>query len=142
MYGRWRALSAPTYSMLETLRQLEVELDGRDLPASGRWRRGRARDLGGVEGAPTLVDDRVVDAGVLQGGARSASVAPSHSSSRPEAFPRPGGQLGVEVVEPEVAAAGRSTKRQQAGQLGLHLLAGAEDVGVVLGHAPHPRQAR
>ena len=51
-----------------------------------------------------------------------------------------GGQLEVEVVEPEVPQ-----ERQHEGQRGVelvgHLLTGAEEVGVVLGHPPHPGQA-
>ena len=72
---------------------------------------------------------------------RSASVASSHSSSAPDGLARRlGRQLEVEVVEPEVAQQVED-EVQRADELGVHLLAGAEDVGVVLGHAPHPGQA-
>ena len=46
----------------------------------------------------------------------------------------------VEVVEPVVAQQVED-EVQRPHELGVHLLAGAEDVGVVLGHAPHPGQA-
>ena len=71
---------------------------------------------------------------------RSASVATSQSSSEPDRLARRlGRQLEVEVVEPVVAQEVEH-EVQGADQLGVHLLAGAEDVGVVLGHAAHPGQ--
>ena len=51
-----------------------------------------------------------------------------------------GRQLEVEVLEAEVAQQVEHEAQKRV-ELGAHLLAGAEDVGVVLRHAPHPGEA-
>ena len=58
MIGRWRSLSAPTYSMLEALRQLEVELDGGHLPRAADGVARLHGDLRAVERAAARVHAR------------------------------------------------------------------------------------
>ena len=68
-------------------------------------------------------------------------MASSHSSSRADRLARRlRRQLEVEVVE-AVVASRSSTKSSSEASSSRHVLLGREDVGVVLRHAPHPREA-
>ncbi len=68
-------------------------------------------------------------------------MATAQSSSEPTALPSGlGRQLQVELVEPEVAQQVED-EAQRAHELAVHLLGGAEDVRIVLGHAPDAGQA-
>ena len=73
--------------------------------------------------------------------ARRASVARSHSSGLADELLGPGGQFGFELGESE-RPQDPQHERQQAGQLGASCSRRAEDVGVVLGDAADPQQAR
>ena len=56
MIGRWRALSAPTYSIPKRCGKLEVQLDGRHLVGPADGVAGLDGDLRSVERSPALVE--------------------------------------------------------------------------------------
>ena len=94
--------------------------------------------FGPVEGAAALVEDQVEVHGQRRPTERLGGLLPLLVGAHRLALGS-GGQLEVEVVEPEVAEQGEH-EAQGGVQLVGHLVAGAEDVGVVLGHAPDPGQ--
>ena len=123
----------------EPLRRLEVELDGGHLVRSTDRVSCLDRDLGAVEGATPLIEHERqagslghLSQGVL--GNLPLLVGPCRLARRL------GGQLKVEVVESELSKQVEH-EREDARELGLHLLWRTEDVGVVLGHAAHPGEA-
>ena len=132
------AVVGPDVLHLEALRELEVQLDGGHLvgPADGVL--GLHGDLRPVEGAATLVEDQVEVHGPGGRPEGLGGFVPLLDRAHRLAL-GPGGQLEVEVVEPEVTQQGQD-EVQRGVELVDHLLAGAEDVGVVLGHAPDPGQ--
>ncbi len=120
---------------VEQVRELEVHLEGRKLPAAVERVLDVHVDLRGVEGTLAL-GDRERDAGSLQ--------RPAERLGRPVPLLRladellgPGGQLGLELGDAE-GPQNLEDELQQAGQLGLQLVGHDEDVGVVLGEAPDP----
>ena len=122
---------------VEALGHLEVQLDGAALPGPAQGVGQVEVQLGAVEGAVAGVEDEVL-AHLLDGGLEGllrkvpdlliAHVVLGH-----------GGQLdlvgqaegGVDLIE----------DLHHALDLVLHLVGGHEDVGIVLGEAPHPEQA-
>ncbi len=123
----------------EALRQLEVELHRRHLPGAADGVAGLHRDLRAVEGAATLVHDEL-QAHFEGGGAQRLGGHLPVLVRADGLAGRLGRQLEVELVE-AVVAQQVEDEVHRADELGVHLLAGAEDVRVVLGHAPHAGQA-
>ena len=133
MIGRCRSLSAPTYSRLEALRHLEVELDGRQLPGAPDGVAGLHRDLRAVERAAALVDHEL-EAGCLADRAERFGRLVPLLVGADRLARRLRRQLEVEVVE-AVVAQQREHELERGRHLGDRLLARAEDVRVVLGEA-------
>ena len=124
---------------LEALRRLEVELDGGHLPRAADGVSGLHRDLGAVERPAALVEHQFEALGLADLAERLGRLLPLLVG--PDGLLlRLGRQLEVEVVE-AVVAQQTEHELEQRGQLVGHLLRGAEDVGVVLRHAPHPGEA-
>ena len=123
----------------EALRELEVELDGRHLPRAPDGVAGLDGDLRAVERAAALVEDELEVLGGRGPAERLGGLVPLlHRADRLRRWP--GGQLEVEVRQ---AVVGEQVQHevQQRDELALHVLLRGEDVGVVLGHAPHPGEA-
>ncbi len=123
---------------LEALRELEVELDRRHLPGAADGVARLHRDLGAVERTAALVHHQVELRVDRDGAERLDRLVPLVVGADRLAL-RLGRQLEVEVVE-AVVAQDAEHELERAGQLGDDLLARAEDVRVVLGHAPHARE--
>ena len=124
---------------LEALRQVEVELDGRDLPGAADGVAGLHRDLRAVEGGAARIVDELEVGFLGDLGERVGGLLPDLVGA--DVLVRVlGGQLEVEVGQAKVLEQVQH-EGEQAGELVLHLLAGAVDVGVVLGEAAHAGQA-
>lgn len=125
----------PGVLQAEAVRELEVDLQRRHLPAAADRVADVHVDLGRVEGALAFGHDVVEARGVqrlLQGG---LGLIPLLYSA--DKLLRTGRELRLELGQPEGAQQAQD-ELEQAGQLAGELLTGAEDMGVVLGDAPHP----
>ncbi len=124
---------------LEPLREVEVVLDGRQLPAAADGVAHVDVDLRPVEGRVALLD-LVLEALLLQRGAqRGGGGLPRRLA--PDRLERvAGGEVGDELLEPE-GPQDRQHEAEQPADLAVGLLGGAEDVGVVLGEAADAEQA-
>ena len=111
----------------------------RQLPVAADGVARLHRDLRPVEGAAALVHDEVETLLDGRDAQRLGRLVPLLFGAD-RLLLGLGRQLEVEVVEPVVAQQVEH-EAQQALDLVAHLLLGGEDVGVVLGHAPHPGEA-
>ena len=128
----------PDVSQAEPLWQVEVELDGRDLPLASDGVSDVDVDLGAVECAAALVDlvvDPPVDEGRPQ---RLRGELPLLGF--PDGLVGPGRQHDVVFCEAE-AAEKEESQVEYAVYLVHNLVRPAEDVGVVLRHAANAQQA-
>ena len=122
---------------LEALGELAVQLDGAALPGAAQGVGQVEVQLGSVEGAVTLVDDKLLAHGG-DGGFQDVLIALPLLHGADVVLGH-GGQLdGVAQAEDGVHLV-----KEPDGLLNhvLHLLPGHEDVGVVLVEAAHPEQA-
>ena len=122
----------------EELRQLEVDLDGGQLPRAADGVARLHRDLGPVERAATLVEHQV-QVLLLRGLPEALGRLGPVLVRADRLILRLRRQLQVELAQPVVAQE-RQHEPQQRLQLLRHLLAAAEDVRIVLRHAAHPRE--
>ena len=122
---------------VQALRLLAVELDRPHLPRAAE-RVGHVQvDLRAVEGAVARVEHVLEPAPVERGLQRRLGEVPLLLGA--ELVVGPGRELEVRVEPEEVVEVLRVV--EAAEDLVLDLLAGAEDVRVVLGHVPDPGQA-
>ena len=136
---RWGWLSGADVLELEALGQVEVHLEGRQLPAAADGVLDVDVDLGAVEGAAALVDG-VLQLLLLEGRAQGlGGLVPLVVAAHGLALGL-GGEAGREVVEAE-GPQDRDDEVEQADQLVLDLVPRAEDVAVVLGEAPDAHEA-
>ena len=96
------------------------------------------RDLGSVERSATLVEHQLEALAPGDVGQDRLGLGPLRVAAHGLAL-GPRRELEVEVAQAEVAQQVQH-ELQQARELLGHLLSGAEDVRVVLGHAAHPRE--
>ena len=123
----------------EPLREVEVQLDGGELPGTADGVGDVDIDLRPVEGAAALVD-HVVKAGRLQGGPQAVGRHLPEGLLPHRLVLRSGRELGLEVLEAEGPQHAEG-ELQQRGQLVGDLLGRAEDVAVVLCEAPASHEA-
>jgi hypothetical protein len=123
----------------EALRELEVELDGRHLPGAPDGVARLHRHLGAVEGTPALVHHQF-ELGIERDGPQGFGGLSPFLVGADRFARRLRRELEVEVGE-AVVAQEVEHELERVGELGHDLFACAEDVRVVLGHAPHPREA-
>ena len=122
----------------EPARLLEVDLERGQLPAAADRVLDVHVDLGCVERALALGDD-VRQAGLVQRVLqRGLGLVPVGDLA--DELLRPGRQLCLELGQ-AVVAEQADDEVEQAGQLVVQLLGGAEDVRVVLGEAARPGEA-
>ena len=124
---------------LEALGQLVVELDRAELPRAPHEVLDLEVDLGRVEGALARVR-REGDAVLLEHAAQRRLRRASQVSAVPTAFAGRRRELDRHLVEAEHAV-DLADATDHAHHLGLDLVLGAEDVGVVLAERAHARQA-
>ena len=123
---------------VEALRHLEVELNRRELPGTADRVPRLHRDLRAVERSPALVHDQLqahLERGESQG---FGGLVPLGVGTHRLALGLRG-ELEIEVFE-SVLTEHVEHEDEQRPQLVAHLLLRAEDVRVVLGHAPHTRE--
>ncbi|MPM33813.1 hypothetical protein SDC9_80394 [bioreactor metagenome] len=124
---------------VEQARLEEVQLDGRHLPGAPDRVLGLDRDLRAVERGAARVVHQLQPGGMGDLGERTGRLLPGRVVA--DGLLRvTGRQLQVEVIEAIVLEQVQD-EGEQAGQLVLHLLAGAVDVRVVLGEAAGPGEA-
>ena len=123
----------------KSLRHVEVQLDGGHLPAAPQRVTHLYRDLGSVEGRATRVGNQRQSAGFGDFPKRLGGLLP-HLVGADVFLGVLGGQLKKEVIEAVVAEQFQH-EPQQGGQFVAHLLTGAVDMRVVLGHTAHAGQA-
>ncbi len=123
----------------EPLGHVEVQLDGRHLPASAQCVAHLDGDFRTVEGRPAGVGHQVQARGLRNLAQRLGGLFP-HLVGADVLLRILGGQFQVEVVE-AVVTEQFEDEVEQRGQLVAHLLTGGVDVRVVLGHPAHPGQA-
>ena len=139
MTGRVLTPSLPVYSSSNRSGQVEVELDGRHLPGAAECVLDLNGDLGTVR-TRLRPDPHQSQAGSFADlGERCGRLFPDVVATD-ELVRVFGGQFEVEVVEAVVLEQVQN-ELQGGGQLVAHLLTGAVDVSVVLGHAAHAGQA-
>ena len=121
------------------VRKILLEDSGMDLHEFVPELDCKHRDLGAVERAAALVEHELEVHALGDRPQRLGGLVPVLVGAD-RLLRRAGRQLEVEVVEPVVAQQVEHEVQRALELLG-HLLLGAEDVGVVLGHAPHPGEA-
>src|ERR1700733_14458691 len=123
---------------LEALREVEVHLDGRHLPATAQRVARLHRDLGTVERRATGIGHQLQSGFRGHFGQRVGGFLP-HRVGADGLLRVLGGQLQKEVLQTVIGEQAEH-EAQQRGQLVVQLVAGAEDVSIVHGEAAGPGQ--
>src|SRR3990172_1624619 len=136
--GTMRPVIVPHIADIETLRQVEVELDGRALPGPTEGILHLQVDLRPIEGTPPLLNLILDSRTVGRPAQRHGRLVPQ--GRVPHRLIRSSCDKGLVLVEAECAQE-EQTEIDGPGDLFHHLLGRAEDMRVVLGEPPNAQEA-
>ncbi|MBA7565786.1 hypothetical protein ES708_07471 [subsurface metagenome] len=123
---------------IETLGQIEVKLDRGHLPLPSQGILDFQVDLRSVEGPPALVE-LIIEGFPVDGLFQAVRCLIPALALAHALLLGLGSQVGLDVLEPK-GLPDVEGKPQGGVDLLLNLLGGADDVSIILGKAPHPKQ--